>query len=139
MPVRYNFDKTSWSLLPREEVTPAREVRHDSYHCLGSKEPHKILSPNGELLLFAEKEVAKKSRAKFNCARWRSNMAGGTGNGCRYSQNVCDQGSSPSYPAAQRREFRGPSPRSNSKRIFSIGRRNSAVWGGRIFCAFIAR
>ena len=36
----------------------------ESLLCSGSKAPQKIFSPNGELLLFAEKEVAKKSRAK---------------------------------------------------------------------------
>ncbi len=42
--IRQPFLVTSFE----KEVTPALEVRHDSYHCLGSKEPHNILSLDGE-------------------------------------------------------------------------------------------
>ncbi len=82
------------------------------------KATKKIFSPNGDLLLFAEKEVSKKSRAELNCARWRSSVVGGAGMSGRYSHNAVDQWTSPGYAAAQRRKFRGPSHRSKSKGFF---------------------
>ena len=47
-----------------KKVSPARKVRFDLRLCPRTKATEKTVSPSGELLLFAEKEVAKKSRAK---------------------------------------------------------------------------